>query len=244
MVFIFVLVLLAAGFTLSRVHPVHYHKLHQYEGQFLYLKSAELGFACVATAVVLTWLVYLFAPEPWFDTAGYLLASVWEFQEDGQPPGNVMALAHVAVLTMPAVWVLKAFGHVRLFQRFGQWRAPQHIMLELVENTPFKRFLVEAIFAGDDYLVMLTMRDRKLYIGSIVSIGGSTETVGPHHDLVIKPLVSGYRKESNLRACFTTKYDPESDIELHLKQNDIASATHFTQQRHEAIRNIEQEDDS
>lgn len=241
MVFVVVLALLAAGFTLSRVHPVHYHKLHQYEGQFLYLKSAELGIACVVVAAVLTWLVYLNAPYSWFETARELLASVWDFQGEGAPPDNVMVLAHIAALTMSAVWVLKVVGHVRLRQRFGQWRAPQHIMLELAENTPFKRFLVEAIYAGDDYLVMLTMRDRKVYIGSIISIGGSTETVGPHHDLVVKPLVSGYRKESNLRIRFTTQYDPEHDIELHLKQNDIASATHFTQERFEAIQNIKQE---
>lgn len=46
MLFLLIFPVLVAGFVACHIHPVHSYRLHRYEGQYLYLKSAELGLKC------------------------------------------------------------------------------------------------------------------------------------------------------------------------------------------------------
>lgn len=46
MLFLLIFPVLVAGFVACQIHPVHSYRLHRYEGQYLYLKSAELGPKC------------------------------------------------------------------------------------------------------------------------------------------------------------------------------------------------------
>ena len=48
MLLLLIFPVLVAGFFACHIHPVHSYKLHRYEGQYLYLKSAELGVKCFA----------------------------------------------------------------------------------------------------------------------------------------------------------------------------------------------------
>jgi len=43
---------LVVGFHACHIHPIHYYKLHRYAGQYLYLKSAELGARCFLIASI------------------------------------------------------------------------------------------------------------------------------------------------------------------------------------------------
>lgn len=49
---------LVAGFMTCHIHPVHSYRLHRYEGQYLYLKSAELGLKCFGLACSIAALFY------------------------------------------------------------------------------------------------------------------------------------------------------------------------------------------
>lgn len=53
---------LVVGFHACHIHPIHYYKLHRYAGQYLYLKSAELGACCFLTASIILFIGYHYGP--------------------------------------------------------------------------------------------------------------------------------------------------------------------------------------
>lgn len=76
---------------------------------------------------------------------------------------------------------------------------------------------------------MLTMDDRKVYVGKIIQLGEPSETSGMDQDIVILPVMSGYRDKDNLKVVFTTYYkDVDKELELCLRQESIVSATEFS----------------
>jgi hypothetical protein len=75
---------------------------------------------------------------------------------------------------------------------------------------------------------MLTLSDRKVYVGKVISLGEPTETNGMDQDISIIPLMSGHRDKDTLKLEFDTHYsEVESDIYLSLRQDSILSATPF-----------------
>ena len=75
---------------------------------------------------------------------------------------------------------------------------------------------------------MLTMDDRKVYVGKVISLGEPSETSGMDQDVSIMPLMSGYRDKDTLKVTFTTYYEEvDADIYLSLRQDAIVSATEF-----------------
>ena len=51
--FLLILPILVSGFTVCHTHPYFKYKLHRYEGQYLYLQTAKLGFYCFGIAVLI-----------------------------------------------------------------------------------------------------------------------------------------------------------------------------------------------
>lgn len=231
MLFLLVLAVLVSGFTLCHIHPIHSHKLHQYEGQYLYLKSAELGISCFVLAFLLALLFYAITPANLVDWACAFIERNWA--SNSAQATQMMWLLLVVALLIGSVFILKLTGHFSLWCRFGHWKARLYVISEVIQCTPMKSFLFESSISAKDAYVMVTMRDRKVYVGRVASIGESTETVGMDDDLWFKPLLSGYRDEADLRINFTTDYgDNFPDLDLYLKQKDIVSATPFTWERH------------
>jgi hypothetical protein len=72
------------------------------------------------------------------------------------------------------------------------------------------------------------MSDRKVYVGTVVSMGEPTETSGMDQDILIIPVLSGWRDKDTLKVCFSTFYaDANKDLILTLRQEEIVSATEF-----------------
>lgn len=63
MLFLLIFPVLVAGFLACHTHPIHSYKLHRYEGQYLYLKSAELGLKCFAIAFALALATHYWFPD-------------------------------------------------------------------------------------------------------------------------------------------------------------------------------------
>lgn len=86
---------------------------------------------------------------------------------------------------------------------------------------------------------MLSMADRKVYVGMIADMGEPTETEGPDQEIALLPMLSGYRDKDTLKVEFTTfykrSYDHEPGTEptgraltIILRQCNIVSATEFS----------------
>lgn len=228
--------ILVAGFLACHIHPIHSYKLHRYEGQYLYLKSAELGLKCFILGFCLAMAGHFWIPDT-FTIAGYrvsLTLSSWIASgmsaigaADAREAGKMSGFFLLSTLTLGAAFLMKIWGHLVLRRRFGQWDAKVFVIGKLLEDSPLDNLLFKLSLQKDKH-IMLTMDDRKVYVGKVISLGEPSETSGMDQDISIMPLMSGYRDKDKLTIKFTTHYeDAGAPIYLSLRQDAIVSATEF-----------------
>lgn len=236
MLVLLVIPILVAGFIACHIHPVHSYKLHRYAGQYLYLKCAELGLKSFGVAITLAALGHWLLPDrlsigiatiplTWPVSVAERISSAGVMTPERSLQTSWLLL--LSALTCFASWLLMIWGHLMLYWRYGTPNARIFIIRDLLEDSPLDDLLFRLSLQKDKY-AMLTMEDRKVYVGKIISLGEPSETTGMDQDISIIPLMSGYRDKDTLRVTFTTDYDRvDSDIYLSLRQEQITSATEF-----------------
>lgn len=226
---------LVAGFVACHIHPIHSYKLHRYEGQYLYLKSAELGVKCFAMASLAAAVGHYWLPDSisvgseTFDlTLSTFFASAMKVLGfDSAEATKIAWFFLLSASTFLSSVIIKCWGHLSLRYRFGTWDAKIFVIGEILEDSPLD-YLLFKLSLEKDKQVMLTMDDRKVYVGKVINLGEPSETSGMDQDISIIPLMSGYRNKDNLKVEFTTDYgEVEADIYLSLRQDSIVSATEF-----------------
>ena len=92
-------------------------------------------------------------------------------------------------------------------------------------------------------LIMLTMRDRKVYVGLVVGFGKDNDVFSLSNEtFYFLPMKSGYRNKYDLRICMTTDYSKAIDaiierngsldeLQIILNKNEILSACQFDDSR-------------
>lgn len=92
-------------------------------------------------------------------------------------------------------------------------------------------------------LIMLTMRDRKVYVGLVIGFGKDNDVFSlSNESFYFLPLKSGYRNKYDLRICMTTDYSKAIDtiierqgrldeLQIILNKNEIVSACEFDDSR-------------
>lgn len=235
MLFLLIFPVLVSGFFACHIHPSHSFKLHRYEGQYLYLKSAELGLKCFVIGFILALTSHYWLP----DSIQILCVTINLAASEGLKDAMQVMGANnsseeakmawffiLSALTMCSAFLIKAWGHITLRLRFGQWNTKVFVIGDLLDDSPLDSLLFK-LSLDKDKLVMLAMEDRKIYVGKVISLGEPTETNGMDQDISIMPLMSGYREKDTLKVEFTTDYEDSSDIYLSLRQDAIISATEF-----------------
>ncbi|HEY1028610.1 MAG TPA: hypothetical protein VGE28_13420 [Pseudomonas sp.] len=236
MLFLLIFPVLVAGFLACHIHPIHSYKLHRYEGQYLYLKSAELGLKCFAVAFVLSLAGHYWIPDGIslgcivlnLELSSSLASAMTVIGANTTAEASKMAWFFLlSASTLLAAFLLKGWGHVTLRRRFGRWDSKLYVIGELLDDSPLDNLLFKLSLDKDKY-VMLTMDDRKVYVGKVISLGEPSETNGMDQDVSIMPLMSGYRDKDTLVVNFNTHYEEvDADIYISLRQDSIVSATEF-----------------
>lgn len=92
-------------------------------------------------------------------------------------------------------------------------------------------------------LIMLTMRDRKVYVGLVIGFGKDNDVFSLSNEtFYFLPMKSGYRNKYDLRICMTTDYSKAIDtiiqrqgsldeLQIILNKNQIVSACEFDDSR-------------
>lgn len=109
------------------------------------------------------------------------------------------------------------------------------LMYDLLKDSPMDKLFFESY--DEELPIMMTLKDNKVYVGTVVSLGEPSENNGLDQEIVITPFLSGYRTEHTLEICFTTSYpEVDSDISLVLRQDQVLSATVFDYHVFEAFK--------
>lgn len=224
---------LVVGFHACHIHPIHYYKLHRYAGQYLYLKSAELGARCFLIASFIMFIGYHYGPTtiPFLEARinipveiSHHLVEIGISEKQAKTQGWAVTLGLTMFLS---AYLLKICSQMFLSLRFWTRGTKLHVIGEILRDSPLDSLLFTLSLSKGKY-VMLSMSDRKVYVGTVVSMGEPTETSGMDQDILIIPVLSGWRDKDTLKVCFSTFYaDANKDLILTLRQEEIVSATEF-----------------
>ncbi|MBB4126727.1 hypothetical protein GGR77_002017 [Xanthomonas translucens] len=249
-----ILPLLVSGFIVCLKDRIVFSRLHRYEGQLLYLLVAYHGLICFVVALFFVSFLSIVFSHEW---AGGCIG-LWErhlclgaFNTDFLAWGgsklllldNTIGLKGqvysffilIGVFTCLAPFILAPIRH-----GFYKWRLEAidgksltdeqfHAFLNIkaVEHLPIADALANSLSSRSS--VMITMADRKVYVGVVQSIGGVTEVNGALENFGILLSHSGYRDKDTLKVHYTYKYSvPENErVPIFFAQANVASVTRY-----------------
>jgi hypothetical protein len=240
---IFILIVLAAGYLAVTKHPYVKYRLHRYEGQQLYLLTIYWGMKCLFLSLVIYFsLIYLSECKyfTWLNFFSILeksiiskLSSKGLFVEAQNEMKDFIWMLSIMLLSCFSAYILKIFGHLGLLRKYRKWTADSFVIASILADSPLDKLIVASFFCTDhkqkNFLLMLTMEDKKVYVGKVVDCGEPSETGGIDQEILIVPMLSGYRDQSTQKVIFTTHYAilPQI-ITLVLPQDGIKSVTPFS----------------
>lgn len=176
-----ILPVLAGGYLFAVRSPITRHFIHHRSDYGLYLVAAAAG----SIMLLAGYAIALAVAGPLTLTAAVARA--------GEP--GLWSIA--ALLALPLGWLAGELTRLlpegvrhRLYERAIEYEALERVLLDsLVQDIP----------------VRITLLDRKVYVGFVLSAPDPTV---PRRWLRLLPLVSGYRDRDDLRYTFTTFYEP------------------------------------
>jgi len=266
MALLLLLPLLVSGFLVCLKDPLVYCKLHRYDGQLLYLQVGRYGIYCFLTAMMLTAALIgllchdwgMFCPK-WAQEAGAAAPVCYPVNTDfmsilsrlvkdwdiaGEKFSQVavfLMLSGVLTLLMPSLWEF-------LTVRIMKWQLKvtkdeeiaAYLLGESAHHSPIGSTLVEAFVEKNE--VMITMEDRKVYVGYIMDVGAPTEVTGVNLEILLIPTVSGYRDKDTLKVVYTTDYPGDIPLEpVGFRQENIVSVSVFSEEIRETFKRLDAE---
>lgn len=229
--------ILVSGFIVCNYNPNYYYKIHRYQGQYLYFTSAWLGVVSLIVFSIIAFCIHKFVPSSIYvgeleipiNIAAILkslLSEVWhkETKED------VIAFVWIIVISLGTILVSFLWS---FFSRIGlRWKAGTLeaskilIMSKVLRDNPMDKLFFESYLYSRPLL--LSLDSRKIYIGTVISLGELNESDGMDHEISLIPIMSGYRNKDTLRVDFTTYYEVvDTDLYIVIRQDQILSASWF-----------------
>lgn len=225
---------LTCGFFVCYHSLPHFYKLHRYEGQQLYLKSAWLGLQCLFYALLVVVVLNAFAPSSLFGVPiniySFVLTLVKGIVAKASSANELTWLFLVAVtmhgIAYIRVWVTN--WAMNQFQKKEGVDPKIKLMSDVLSDSPLDSELLYSYI--NDQSVLIALSNRKVYVGQVVSMGEPNESEGMDQEISILPHISGYRDKDNLTVNFTTQYesiDTTIEIKVTLRQELIESVSRF-----------------
>lgn len=264
MALLLLLPLLVSGFLVCLYDPFIYYRLHRYEGQLLYLQVGRYGIYCLLMAFSIMVIVSALFSHSWFsfcfhaecgllgnsgchtfstDFLSYLGALVSDIGlvEPKSSQATVFGfLTGALTLFMPHVWRFRTMRGLRKDLESDDPKAIESFLLKTtLQHSPMGSTLVKAFAYKQP--VMISMDDRKVYIGLIRSLGSPTEVTGLDLEIELLPGISGFRDKDSLKVTYTNHYPKDQTIlePIFFKQENIISISLFS----ETIRAVFQKDE-
>ncbi len=238
MFLLLILPILVSGFIVCNNHLGYTYRLHRYDGQHLYLKSAFLGFICLIIFSLLALFCHSYIPANFVIpyTAIELHLSIISFlafllEGIADTIADTSRLAWVVLLsigTLATAWLYSSLGNRILAHIGGSVETAKLLEIRrLMQGNPLDRLLFES-FTDESRSIMLSMEGRKVYVGTISELGEPNESEGIGQTVAFIPLMSGYRKQETLELVFTTQYELiDADLEIVVCYEDIQMASWF-----------------
>lgn len=237
MFLLLILPILVSGFIVCNTNPNYYYRLHRYEGQYLYLKSAHLGLISLVVFSVIALLfnkffppvISLFCWEIPIDVIS-LIKSLLRDVSNLQTEADLTAFTWIIVISLGSIlyaYFWSALSLIRLRFKAGTLdKSKILLMSKVLSDSPLDKLFFESYIHSRPLL--LSLNSRKIYIGTISSLGEPNESEGMDQEISVIPVISGYREKNSLEVKFTTHYDVvDTDLDIVIRQDQVISASWF-----------------
>lgn len=225
-----ILPILVSGYLVCMNHPYYFTRLHRYDGQLLYLLVAKLGLTCILLALVSCGLASNFYPKGWsaFSTIILSLLKAFNVSPSDIPLYRFLLQLTCLSLLIPAPWITVGTLAGYLKGRYsGFATASAYYRARLLLDTPLGELLFNSISEPHQALI-ITMVDRKVYVGHVDAIGEASENESPHSTFSFTPVLSGYRDKDSLHVTLSTAYPAQDGIRVILREENIATASRWS----------------
>lgn len=131
----------------------------------------------------------------------------------------------LCTLIIPVIWSI--FHTIRLIIKCKTLNTKPYVIYDALRGNSLDSCLFISLISTNtnEAFIMLTMKDRKVYVGNVISLGEPNEKGGPEQSVVISPIISGYRDKDTLDIFLTTNYSRLDDTtKLILNKSEILSA--------------------
>ncbi|HCM3154316.1 TPA: hypothetical protein N3466_000576, partial [Klebsiella quasipneumoniae] len=93
--------------------------------------------------------------------------------------------------------------------------------------------------ATEDRPVLVSLKCRKVYVGTVNMISEPNEKQGPNLEISISPIMSGYRDKDTLRVLFSNDYNDLEDVDTSIifPLSEVSHASWFNMDIHEKVDN-------
>lgn len=100
-------------------------------------------------------------------------------------------------------------------------------MSKILKGSPLDNLFFESIKSRKP--VLISLNSRKVYVGLIISMGEPNESEGLGQEIVLLPVMSGYRDKDTLSIDFTNDYAgfQENEVNVVIDSSSIESASWF-----------------
>ncbi len=245
-----ILPLLISGYLVCIKDRALYALLHRYEGQLLYLVVAWQGVVCFSIAcfllLVFSWALQagwsgncasaftnLCPPAFHFDLIGWVGRVLTTMEPTLSGKSTLWSfLTTAGILTFAVPFLLGPLRFWWFRVKFGLRgdieRAEIFAIVKSVDHLPVLKTLASSM--STDEPVMITMTDRKIYVGIVESIGAPTEVNGAAEHFGLWVQTSGYRDKDTLKVTYTydyPKFDAQTSVPTMFRQENVVSVTPY-----------------
>lgn len=226
-------VVIANAFILLRLSPSNFYKLHRYDGQLLYIKATFIGIFFTALSYLLNaYMGITYALSTSFAIKESTILFEAEHLDNFFIFFFFSALLSLLYCGLERLFLLfRSFWKLRGIDNISyQQMAKILLMGKLLNDSPLDKLLYDSMVKNK--FLLITMSDRKVYVGRVISLGEPNESEGPDQEISIVPVFSGYRDKDSLSVTLNTTYagiEEIDDVYLVLKQDNIISACEFVE---------------
>lgn len=202
----------------------------------LYLQSASIGLVCLLLAYALLVVIDFFGPATicsYNVNVEAFLIKITQASLNVDPTQASMLtwifLITAGTLAIALLWTLNDQHRLKKLSKKHDVDAQIILMGRVLADSPLDALLYES-YVYENIYVMLTLSNRKVYVGVVNNMGEPNEIEGFDQEISLVPILSGYRDKDDLSVHWTTSYqevDPDENLRIVIRQELIESASEF-----------------
>lgn len=218
-----ILPLLVSGYIHLYNHPKYIYKTYRFDGQLLYLKVAFFGILYTLTSFIVLILVQKFSCLTEFLVSN-LISTGLSTTSDAKLHADFIIIT-ASNLLLPFLWSRLSYLWLYIRHKDSQ-TIVAFLRRDSVNKDSIVFFMIEAFFRKEN--VMITMDNKKVYVGLITKLCSSDELTQSGEEFAIIPTLSGYRNKDDLTVIYTTDYaDTNDTTEIYFRLENVVSICTF-----------------